>query len=244
MITNKHILITGVSRGLGFAIAEECLVKGNFVYGISRSISDGIEALKAKYATQFKHFEVDLAQPDLIYEHVFTYFKTNKIGLDALINNAATAYDELVTHAEIEPLLEMININQVAPVMLTKYSIKNMLLYTTKGTIINISSVCAHTGYKGLSMYAGTKGFLESYSKSIAREWGKMGITSNCIAAGFMETDMSSNIDQDTKTKIYNRTSLRKSTDIDSVVSTAIFLMSEGAKSITGQTMHVDSGTI
>ena len=93
-------------------------------------------------------------------------------------------------------------------------------------------------------MYAATKGALEAFSKGIAREWGRRNIRSNCIAPGFMETKMSSSLTGDQKDRIYNRTCLGKATDLSSVVNTVIFLFSEEARSITGTTIHIDSGTI
>jgi 3-oxoacyl-[acyl-carrier protein] reductase len=128
--------------------------------------------------------------------------------------------------------------------VLTKYSLRNMLLHKTKGSIIHISSISVHTGYKGLSMYASTKGALEAFSKNIAREWGELGIRSNCIVSGFMETEMSSSLNHDQKNRIYNRTSLKKPVDISSVAETVSFLISDAASSITGQNINVDNGTI
>ena len=93
-------------------------------------------------------------------------------------------------------------------------------------------------------MYAATKGALEAFSKNTAREWGSKGIRSNCIVAGFMETDMTAALPSEQKARIYKRTSLKQATDIDSVVSTILFLLSDGASSITGQNIFVDSGTI
>ena len=88
----------------------------------------------------------------------------------------------------------MYDINIFSTFMLTKYIIRDMLLNKTKGSIVHISSISAHTGYKGLSMYASTKGALEAYSKNISREWGRLGIRSNVVCPGFMMTEMSSSI--------------------------------------------------
>jgi 3-oxoacyl-[acyl-carrier protein] reductase len=93
-------------------------------------------------------------------------------------------------------------------------------------------------------MYASTKGALEAFSKNTAREWGRKGIRSNSIVAGFMETDMSSTLTDDQKDRIYNRTSLKKPTDKKSVASTIEFLLSDDSGSITGQSINVDNGTI
>ena len=128
--------------------------------------------------------------------------------------------------------------------MLTKLVIRQMLLHSTKGSIVHISSISVHTGYKGLSMYASTKGALEAFSKNTAREWGERGIRSNCLVAGFMETEMSSALSENQKSRIYQRTSMKQPVDINSAADTIRFLLSDEAKSITGQNVHVDNGTI
>jgi 3-oxoacyl-[acyl-carrier protein] reductase len=119
-----------------------------------------------------------------------------------------------------------------------------MILNKIKGSIVHISSISVHTGYKGLSMYASTKGALEAFSKNTAREWGSKGIRSNCVVSGFMDTNMSSSINNELKEKIKNRTSLRELTDVKSVSNTVEFLLSFKSNSITGQLINVDSGTI
>ena len=93
-------------------------------------------------------------------------------------------------------------------------------------------------------MYAATKGAMEAFSKNTAREWGSKGIRSNCVVPGFMETSISSTLTDEQKMRIYQRTSLKKETEIASVASTVLFLLSDKAKSITGTVVHVDNGTI
>jgi 3-oxoacyl-[acyl-carrier protein] reductase len=93
-------------------------------------------------------------------------------------------------------------------------------------------------------MYASTKGALEAFSKNTAREWGSLGIRSNCIVAGFMETEMSSTLSSEQKNRIFNRTSLKKPVSIDSISETVNFLINKGAESITGQNIFIDNGTI
>ena len=93
-------------------------------------------------------------------------------------------------------------------------------------------------------MYASTKGAIEAFSKNTAREWGERKIRSNCVVAGFMETEMSSTLSEEQKERIYRRTALKEATRIDSVAGTIAYLLSDKAASITGQNIHVDSGTI
>lgn len=138
----------------------------------------------------------------------------------------------------------MYDINVFTPMMITKNVIRNMILHHTKGSIVHISSISVHTGYKGLAMYASSKGAIEAFSKDTAREWGQLGIRSNVVVPGFMETKMSSTLTSEQKERIYNRTSLKSATSVRSVAETVAFLLSEKAFSITGQNIYVDNGTI
>ena len=175
---------------------------------------------------------------------VFKDYCGNRVQIDGYVNNAAVAYDDIVTNLNLDRLKAMYNVNVFTPMMMTKNVIRNMILHHTKGAIIHISSISVHTGYKGLAMYASSKGALEAFSKDTAREWGPMGIRSNVVVPGFMATAMSSTLTEDQRSKIYARTSLKTATSIRSVAETVAFLLSEKAESITGQNIHVDNGTI
>ena len=230
---NKTFLVTGCSKGLGKSLTSHLLNKGHKVIGVSRSL--------VNFEGDFIHLLLDLSSGEDVIKD---YLLENKIKLDGFVNNAAFAYDDIITNLNRDLLLEMYNVNVFTPMMLTKSVLRNFLLYKTPGSIIHISSISAHTGYKGLSMYASTKGALESFSKATAREWGKLGIRSNCVVPGFMETEMSSTLSNNQKERIAKRTSLNKLTDIHSVVTTIEYLLSNNSKSITGQNIFVDSGTI
>ena len=185
-----------------------------------------------------------MSDPDNVHKTVYKEFISNDIQLHGYVNNAAVAYDDIVTNLNVDRLKSMYAVNVFTPMMLTKYALRNMLLHHTSGCIIHISSISVHTGYKGLAMYASSKGALEAFSKDVAREWGELGIRSNVVVPGFMETAMSSSLTQEQKERIYKRTSLKKATNIESVAQTVAFLLSEKASSITGQNIHVDNGTI
>jgi len=241
----KNYLITGVSKGLGLILAQKALSENFNIYGISRSKTPELEELLKKYPTRFYWKSVDLANDNLdIQKEIFKEFIVNKIPLHGFVNNAALAYDDIITNLNRDKLENMYRANVFAPMMITKYAIRNMIFNKIKGSIVHISSISVHTGYKGLAMYASTKGALEAFSKNAAREWGEIGIRSNALVAGFMETTMSSTLTTDQKNRIYNRTSLKKPTSIESVANTILFLLSEDSESITGQNIVVDSGTI
>lgn len=239
-----NILITGASRGVGLAICEVLLRQGHIVYAISRSYTDELKILKQRFNENFFFKSVDLSKPQDVKEEIFKTFVSNSIILDGFINNAAMAYDDIITNLSLDKLEEMYKTNVFSPMMITKNVIRNMLFNRKSGSIIHISSISAHTGYKGLAMYASSKGAIEAFSKNTAREWGEMGIRSNVVVPGFMETAMSASLSTQQKDRIYKRTSLKKATSIESVAETVVYLLSDKACSITGQNIHVDAGTI
>ena len=239
-----NILVTGCSRGVGLEICKVLLAQGHSVYGVARSYTDEFKALEAEYAGKLFFKSIDLSDSEGARKSVFKEFITNDIVLDGYVNNAAVAYDDIVTNLNLNRLKAMYDVNVFTPMVITKYAIRNMLLHKTKGSIVHISSISVHTGYKGLAMYASSKGALEAFSKDTAREWGVLGIRSNCVVPGFMATAMSSTLTDEQRSKIYERTSLKDATSINSVAETVAFLLSDKACSITGQNLHVDNGTI
>lgn len=238
----KNILITGASKGLGLQIAKTLLKEGYTIYAISRS-EGGLAKLQTQYPEQINFLPYDLSDAANVKDSIFKSW-LGDITIHGFVNNAAMAYDTLLTNMNLDKVQKMTMVNQITPMILTKYVIRNMILNDVKGSVVHISSVSVHTGYKGLSMYAATKGALEAFSKNTAREWGTKGIRSNCIAAGFMETNMTDIMSDEVKQRIYKRTALKSETSLESVAETVLFLLSEKATSITGQVMHVDSGTI
>lgn len=239
-----NILVTGCSRGVGLEICRVLLEEGHCVYGVARSHTDEFKALETAYEGKLFFRSIDLADSENVRKAIFKEFVTNEIVLHGFVNNAAVAYDDIVTNLNLDRLKAMYDVNVFTPMMITKYAIRNMILHKTKGSIVHISSISVHTGYKGLAMYASSKGALEAFSKDTAREWGGIGIRSNCVVPGFMETAMSASLTEEQRNKIYARTSLKTATSIESVAETVSFLLSEKASSITAQSILVDNGTI
>ena len=224
----KNILVTGDSKGLGENIKLKLINSGYNVIGISRSSDD---------------IRYDLSDVNGIKDLYLNTVK-RRGPIYGFINNAAFAYDDIITNLNSDKLIEMYNVNVFSPMMLTKYVLRDMILNKTKGSIVHISSISVHTGYKGLSMYASTKGSLEAFSKNTSREWGRIGIRSNIVCPGFMDTNMSSSLNDKQRDKIFKRNSKQKELTTSEVSSTVKFLISDESSGITGQIIHVDNGTI
>jgi 3-oxoacyl-[acyl-carrier protein] reductase len=238
-----NILVTGVSRGLGLEIIKVLLQEGHTIYGINRTSTAELNYLQEDYPNNLFWLSYDLGNMDNLKETIFKKWLKDVV-IHGFVNNAALAYDTLLTNMDYRALMNMTMVNQIGPMMMTKYVLRNMLLNDVAGSIVHISSISVHTGYKGLAMYAATKGALEAFSKNTAREWGVKGIRSNCVVAGFMETEMTSTMDDETIKKIFNRTSLKKTVSLSSVANSVSFLLSSKSESITGQNIFVDSGVI
>jgi 3-oxoacyl-[acyl-carrier protein] reductase len=239
-----NIIVTGASRGLGLAIARQLLAQGDRVLAISRQESPELATLRKGQPEKLFFKACDLAAVDAVTSELLSLPDGESWSIDGLVNNAATAYDDLVTNLNADSLERMFRLNVFAAMMLSKLAIRNMLLHKTRGSLVHVSSISAHRGFKGLSMYGGTKGALESFSKNLAREWGSLGIRSNCVVPGFMETEMSASLSAEQKDKIFRQAALQQATEPESVAATVCFLLGPGAESITGQAIVVDGGTL
>jgi 3-oxoacyl-[acyl-carrier protein] reductase len=238
-----NILLTGGTRGLGKVIAESLLNKGDRLWIIARN-PESHDTWPNEMVERVNWVYADLGDPVAIKERLADSLDNRNVFLEGLVNNAAVAYDDLVTNLKHSELEQSFQVNVFAPMELTRFVIRNMLLHRRGGSLVHISSICSRTGYKGLAMYAATKGALESYSRGVAREWGSKGIRSNCVLPGFMETDMSATLTREQRDKIYRRTSLGLPTDPQSVAETVCYLLSDASRSVTGQDFIVDSGSL
>lgn len=235
----KLVIVTGASRGLGLAICHLLAANNYQVVAISRASSDALDALCS--GNDVTHIPFDLGNLDSLHELTKSIVKTHGRPY-ALINNAAVGFDGVLATMHNSEINTLLNVNVQAPILLTKYLSRAMLLNCT-GRIINISSIIANTGFNGLSVYAASKAALEGFTRSLAREVGKAGITVNCVAPGYMQTDMTDSLTGDKLEAVKRRSSLGTLATPEDAAGAVLYLLSDSAKSITGTTITVDAGS-
>ena len=236
----KHVIISGGAKGLGYAAVESLLGNGYCVSTFSRHSTVLIENLADQFPDSLFFKEADVIAPKDLKQ--FIKESMNKNGkIYGLINNAAVAQEGiLATLPEIE-IHKMISINLEGTIRLTRLCLRNMIL-TPGGRIINISSIIGSRGYNGLSAYSATKAGMDGITRSLARELGRRNITVNSVAPGYMKTEMSLSLGKQRLNQIIRRTPLGRLAGIEDILPLVIFLLSDSAAMITGQTILVDGG--
>jgi 3-oxoacyl-[acyl-carrier protein] reductase len=239
-----NILVTGGSRGIGLAIAQRLAGSGYHVIAVARRESDELrEAIGAagKEGRGQIHFRAfDLSEVDAI--PAFVKSLRDQFGaIFGLVNNAGLGTEGLLAtmhNSEIEALTRL---NVLSPIILTKYVVRHMMA-DGAGRIINMSSIIASTGYNGLSVYGATKAAAAGFTRSLAREVGKLGITVNAIAPGFIDTELTHNLGPEQRQRIAGRSALRRLPETGDVASMVEYLLGEGGRNITGTVLTVDAG--
>lgn len=237
----KTVVVTGASRGLGLSICTQLLQENYFVVAISRNLSEELSRLCEEQKQSIAYIPYDLADLDGI--HALCKSITEAHGRPyGLVNNAAVGLDGVLATMHNSEISTLLDINVQAPILLSKYLSRSMMLNRT-GRIINISSIIASTGFNGLSVYAASKAALEGFTRSLSREVGKAGITVNCVAPGYMQTEMTSSLQGDKLESVKRRSPLGKLASPADAASAVLYLMSEKANSMTGTIMTVDAGS-
>ncbi len=238
--SSKVIIVTGGSKGLGMGFVENLLAENHIVHTYSRTQTDFIEKMRSKYPKKFRWKAVDGSH----YEEVDLFIKeTNDLEgrIDVLVNNAGMAVDGVLTLMKPEDISTLLSLNLESAIRAARITAKYMLM-KQKGSIINISSIIGIRGYSGLSVYSATKAGLDGFTRGLARELGGRGIKVNSVAPGYLETDMSSKLDDVQRQQIIRRTPLGRLGNTNDITGLVSFLVSEKSHFMTGQTLVVDGG--
>lgn len=241
----RNVLVTGGSRGLGLGIVRRLAASGYCAIAVARKMSAQLEtAIKEaerKQSDSLQFVVCDLSEIDQIPNLVKSLRKT--FGpIYGLVNNAALAHDgalSLMHNTQIERLVRM---NTVSPMVLTKYVVRSMMA-DGGGRIVNIASIIGFTGYSGLSVYAATKASMLGFTRSLAREVGRMGVNVNAVAPGFMDTDMTQAMTDAQRRQVARRSALRRMAEVDDVANAVAYLLGEGGRNISGTVLTVDAGS-
>ena len=236
----KAVIISGGSRGLGLVLVKHVLARGCAVATFARSTTPDMEQLAKEFPDRFLFTPFDSADTKAMDAFVAAVFA--KWGnLYGLVNNAAIGQDHLLANMPPEIIGQILDVNLKAPILLTRAVVRRMLL-GNGGRIVNITSICGQRGYAALTAYSATKGGMDAFTRSLARELGGRGIWVNSIAPGFFPSAMSSSLAQRQLDTIRRRTPterLCKEEDLLPVLDTLMFAESN----ITGMTYVVDGGS-
>lgn len=237
----RSVLVTGASRGLGLAIARTLAESGDRVIAVARRSSSELEQASAAAEGRIAFVPFDLSDIDGIPAKVREMRKAfGPVG--ALVNNAGLSTEGLLATTHNSQIEALVRLNTLSPIVLTKYVVRSMMADGQGGRIVNMSSIIGSTGYNGLAAYGATKASMVGFTRSLAREVGKLGITVNAVAPGFIETEMTGSMTADDRSRIANRSALRRLADADDVAQAVAYLLSDAARNITGTVLTVDAG--
>ena len=238
----KTALVTGGSRGIGKAIALELGKSFNVAVGYSSSKDSAEEVVEqiVKSGGTATAIQIDVANSESI-ENAFTTIEKELNGVDILVNNAGITKDNILPRIKEDDWNDVINTNLSGPFKTSQRAIKHMMK-NKWGRIVFISSIVGIMGNQGQANYAASKAGLIGLSKSIAKEMGSRNITSNVIAPGYIETDMTAFLTDEQKDNIIEQLSIKRIGKPEDVANIVSFLSSEESEYITGQVIPVDGG--
>jgi len=239
----RKVVVTGGSRGIGLAIAQRLAAAGYGVIAVARREGEELSAAIAAAAAgpgaiHFKAF--DLGEIDAIPDFVKS-LRQEFGSIYGLINNAGIGTEGVLATMHNSQIEALIRINITSPVVLTKYIVRQMMA-DGGGRIVNMSSIIGSTGYNGLSVYGATKAAAIGFTRSLAREVGRLGITVNAIAPGFIDTELTKGLAGEGRDKIAGRSALRRLPEVDDVARMVEYLLGDGGRNITGAVQTIDAG--
>jgi 3-oxoacyl-[acyl-carrier protein] reductase len=244
VLAGKTALVTGASRGIGKAIASALADAGAKVAGTATS-SGGANAISAymKEANrQGAGYELDVTNGEAC-ESVVKEIEKDLGAISVLVNNAGITRDNLLMRMKDQEWDDIMDTNLKSVYRLSRLVARPMMK-ARFGRIINITSVVGFMGNAGQANYAAAKAGVEGFSKSMARELGSRNITVNCVAPGFIDTDMTRSLSDEQRESLIGSVPLGRLGSPQEVAAAVLFLASEGASYVTGSTVHVNGGML
>lgn len=239
ILDGKRVLIIGVSGGIGFACAKECLAEGAAVCGTFRHKNEKLTKLAEEYPERFSCVYLDLSETDIIGEKIKSIVK-DMSGIDVLINAAGIACPELIFSAKPENFEKVISCNLIAVFSVMQNVIVPMMR-SKGGSVINISSVFGLKGGAGQASYCASKAGIIGMTRTAAVELAPK-IRANIVAPGYIETAMTENFDEKHQKKCLEGIPMKRFGMPGEVAELCVFLASDKSKYITGQTFVIDGG--
>jgi 3-oxoacyl-[acyl-carrier protein] reductase len=236
----RNVVVTGGSRGVGLAIGRKLAASGYKVIAVARQESDELRDSVRELGENFHFRAFDLSRLDAIPGFAKT-LRDEFGAIYGLANNAGIGTEGLLATMHNSEIETLVRLNVLSPIILTKYVVRHMMA-EGEGRIVNVSSIVASTGYNGLSVYGATKAALIGFTRSLAREVGKLGITVNAIAPGFIATELTQGLGGEGRQRIAARSALRRLTEADDVARMVEYLLGEGGRNITGSVLTIDAG--
>jgi 3-oxoacyl-[acyl-carrier protein] reductase len=226
----NNVVVTGGSRGLGLAIVRCLSGAGYRVIAIARKSTEPLAALiaesEARSPGSLRFVPFDLADLEAIPK---------------LVRDLRSEFGPVLSMFPDPEIERLVRVNTISPMILTKYVVRSMMAHGG-GRVVNISSIIGSTGYSGLAVYGATKASLLGFTRSLAREVGRLGIHVNAVAPGFVETQMTEGLDDAQREQIMRRSALKRLTDPADVAAAVEYLLSDKARSVTGTVLTVDAG--
>jgi 3-oxoacyl-[acyl-carrier protein] reductase len=236
-----NVIVTGGSRGIGLAIVQALVRDDYTLIAIARQETRELAAAREQASESIYFVPFDLSEIGKIHELVRDL--RERFGpIYGLVNNAGLGTEGILATMPEPSIENLVQLNVVAPLVLTKYVVRSMM-NEGAGRIINISSIVANTGYNGLSVYAATKAAMIGFTKSLAREVGRLGITVNAVAPGFLETELTATMSDEQRQRVARRSALQRLAETRDVAEAVAFLLSDKARNITGTVLTVDAGS-
>ncbi len=240
-LKNKKIFVTGGSRGIGASIVKVLAEAGALVaFTYSSNEAKAQDLLKTLPGSNHLCFQLNVSDAQAV-EQVVNQVIEKWSQVDGVVNNAGITKDQLLLRMKTEDFDQVLTTNLTGVFSVTKAFSKSMLK-ARKGAFVNISSVIGSTGNAGQTNYAASKGGLEAFTKSVALEFASRGIRANCVAPGYIKSDMTSALSSDQLAKFNEKIPLGRAGEPEEIASAVAFLLSGASTYITGQTLHVNGG--